>query len=192
MTVTGKKRLIIPLTGIVLLVIVAIGGYSYVDHLLNTKLTVENIKIDQAAALKLNLIDQISKKNGLTEWELKATSATLLKSKDEMVLEDVKVVFHTKDGTLVHLTSDTGTLETKAHNLAFTNNVTVRYQGYTLTSDKLQYDKKQHIIHTDSRARLESGQSVIEGDSMVTQLNSNRIIFKGNVKGNFSENLDLP
>ncbi len=192
MTVTGKKKLIFPLAVIVVLVLAGIGGYSYVNHLLNTKVTVEDIKIDQTAALKLNLLDQVSKKNGITEWELKAASATLLKSKDQAVLEDVNVVFHTKDGTLVHLTSDTGTLETQTHNLTFSNNVTVRYQGYTLTSDKLQYDKKPHIIHTDSRARLESGQSVIEGDSMITELNSNRIIFKGNVKGNFSENFNLP
>jgi len=192
MTATGKKKLIIPLAGIVVLILVAMGGYSYVNHLLTTPITVENIKIDQDAALKLNLLEQVSKKNGVTEWELKAASATLLKSKDQAVLEDVKVIFHTEDGALVHLRSDTGTLETDTHNLTFTDNVTVRYQGYTLTSDKLQYDKKPHIIHTDSRARLENGQSVIEGDSMITELNKNRIIFKGHVKGNFSEDFDLP
>jgi lipopolysaccharide export system protein LptC len=192
MTPTGKKKWILPLSGLVVLVLAGLIGYTFVNHLMTEPITVEDINIDQTAALKLAVLDQVSKKNGVTEWELKAASATLVKSQNQAVLEDVKVVFHTKDGTLVHLASDRGTLDTQTHNLTFSNNVIVRYQGYTLTSDKLQYDKKPHIIHTDLRTRLEKGQSVIEADSMVTQLNSNRVIFKGNVKGNFSENVDMP
>lgn len=192
MTTAGRQKLILPLAGVLVLIIAGLGIYTYVNHLLTTPIKVEDIKIDAEAALKLNLLNQVSKKNGITEWELKAASATLLKDKDQAVLEDVDVVFHTKDGTLVHLTSDRGTLQTKTHDLVFEKNVIVRYKGYTLTSDKLQYDKKPHIIHTDSHVVLQDGDSVIEGDAMVTELNTNRIVFNGNVKGNFSETFDLP
>ena len=115
-----------------------------------------------------------------------------MKAEDKAILNDVDVKFFTKDNTMVHLTSDRGILQTKTHDLTFLKNVIVRYQTYTLRSETLHYDKKPHIIHTDSRVRIEDGESVIEADAMVTELNENRTIFKGNVKGTFSENINLP
>lgn len=192
MTAVGKKKYILPLTGLLIAIFAGLGIYLYINYLLSTPITIEDIKVDADAALKLNFLEQVSKKNGRTEWELKASSATLSKSQEKAVLEDVNVVFHTKDGDVVTLTSDRGILMTQTHDITFLKNVKVHYQGYTLTSETLQYDKKPHIIHTDSRVRIEDGESVIEGDSMVTDLNESRTVFKGNVKGRFSENIDLP
>lgn len=192
MTTAGNRKLIVPLAVLLIVMVGGLAAYTLINRFTSEPITVEEIKVDSKAALKLGFLDQVSKKNGITEWELKAASATLLKEKDQAVLEKVKVVFHTEDGTLVRLESDSGILNTKTHDLAFQDNVTVRYQGYTLRSDKLQYDKKLHIIHTDSRVVLESGTSVIEGDAMVTELNKNQIVLNGHVKGNFSEHFNLP
>ena len=192
MTSSGKKKLIFSLSGLVILIFIGLGFFYYVNRLLTTPLTIENIEVDSKAALKLNFLEQVSKKNGITEWKLKATSATLMKAEDKAILNDVDVKFFTKDNTMVHLTSDRGILQTKTHDLTFLKNVIVRYQTYTLRSETLHYDKKPHIIHTDSRVRIEDGESVIEADAMVTELNENRTIFKGNVKGTFSENINLP
>ena len=191
MTTAGNKKLILPLAALLILMVGGLGLYSFVNRITSQPITVEEIKVDSKAALKLGLLNQVSKKNGITEWELKAASATLFKERDEAVLEDVNVTFHTDKGTLVYLTSARGTLNTKSHDLIFEDNVTVRYEGYTLRSDKLQYDKKLHIIHTDSRVALEDGNSVIEGDAMVTDLNKAQIVLTGHVKGSFSENFDL-
>jgi len=39
---------------------------------------------------------------------------------------------------------------------------------------------------------LEDRESIIEADSMVTQLSQNKTILKGHVKGKFSEKFNIP
>ncbi|WDP88664.1 MAG: LPS export ABC transporter periplasmic protein LptC [Desulfobacter sp.] len=192
MTGPGKKRYILPLVILLFCIFAGLGIFYYVNRLLTTPVTIEDIDVDSQAALKLNILEQISKKNGVTEWKLKASSATLLREEDKAVLKDVKVEFYTKDATVVHLRADQGTLNTKTHDLTFSSNVVVRHQGYTMRSETLHYDKKPHIIHTDSVVQIEDGESTLVSDAMETRLNQNRIILKGHVKGNFSENFDLP
>ncbi len=192
MSTHGKKRYILPLAGLVFLIFAGLGIYYYVNHLLTTPVTIEDIEVDTQAALKLNILEQVSKKNGITEWKLKAVSATLFKDENKAILEDVDVLFFTKDKTTVHLTADRGKLNTKSHDLSFYDNVVVRYQSYTLTSETLHYDKKPHIIRSDSRVLLSDGESTLQADNMETRLNQNQVILKGKVKGQFSENIDLP
>ncbi|MDD9304616.1 MAG: LPS export ABC transporter periplasmic protein LptC [Desulfobacter sp.] len=192
MTGSGKKKFILPLALILGAIFIGLGIFYYVNHLLTTPITIENINVDAKAALKLNVLEQVSKKNGITEWKLKASSATLLKDEQKAILKDVDVTFYTKEKTIVHLTANQGVLNTKTHDLSFTENVIVRYQAYTMKSETLHYDKEPHIIHTDSGVVIDDGQSVLEADAMVTKLNQNLIFLKGRVKGNFSEKFDLP
>ncbi|HCY88109.1 MAG TPA: LPS export ABC transporter periplasmic protein LptC [Desulfobacteraceae bacterium] len=192
MTAYGKKKLILPLVILTVCLFAGLGIFYYANRLLSTPVTIENIEVDTRAALKLNLLEQVSKKNGITEWELKATSATLLREEDKAILEDVAVVFYTKTEEKVHLTAEQGVLHTKTHDLTLNTNVVVTSQGRTLRSETLHYGKKEHIIHTDSRVLIEDGESTLEADTMRIELNDNRIILKGKVKGYFSEAIDLP
>ncbi|MCW8799784.1 MAG: LPS export ABC transporter periplasmic protein LptC [Desulfobacter sp.] len=189
MSSVGKKNLIRPLILFLGLILAALGAYYYINHLLTTPITLENIEIDDKAALKLNALEQISKKNGITEWKLKAASATLLKDQNKAVLKDVNIIFYTKQNTQVHLTSNLGELDTKTHDMTFSNNVILRHQHYTLTSETLHYAKKPHIIRSDSRVKIDDEDSVIEADSMEVLLNQDMIILKGHVEGHFSETI---
>ena len=188
MSSVGKKRLILPLILVVGIIIAGLGIYYYINHLLTTPIELENIEVDDKAALKLNALEQISKKNGITEWKLKASSATLLKDQNKAVLKDVDIIFYTKENTQVHLTADEGELNTKTHDMSFSKHVMIRYQRYTLTSETLHYAKKTHIIRSDSRVTVDDGASMIEADSMEILLNQDLIILKGHVEGQFSEN----
>ncbi len=192
MNKSGRKKLILPLIGLLICILIGVGIFFYANTLLNTPITIKEINIDSEAALKLNVLEQISKKNGITEWKLKAASATLLKKEDKAILEEVDVIFYTKNNTTVHLTSDRGTLNTKTHDMSFLGNVIVLYETYTLRTDKLHYVKKPHIIRSDAHVTLEDRESVIEADSMLTQLNLNRTTLEGHVKGKFSENFNIP
>jgi len=188
MSSVGKKNLILPLALLLGLIIAGVGAYYYINHLLTTPIKLENIEVDDKAALKLNILEQISKKNGITEWKLKASSATLLKDRSTAVLKDVDIVFYTKQNTQVLLTAARGELDTKTHDMIFSGNFIVRYQHYTLTSETLHYAKKPHIIRSDSRVTINDGNSVIKADRMEILLNQNLIILEGHVKGQFSEN----
>lgn len=188
MSSVGKKKLILPLVLLIGLILAGIGAYYYINHLLTTPITLEKIEVDDKAALKLNVLEQISKKNGITEWKLKASSATLLKDRNKAVLKDVSIIFYTKQNTQVHLTANSGELDTRTHDMTFSKNVILRYQRYTLTSETLHYAKKPHIIRSDARVTVDDEDSVIEADSMEILLNQDLIILKGHVEGQFSEN----
>jgi len=188
MSSIGKKKLILPLLLLLGFIIAGLGAYYYINYLLTTPITLEEIEVDDTAALKLNLIEQISKKNGITEWKLKASSATLLKDRNKAVLKDVNIIFYTKQNTQVHLTASSGELDTKTHDITFSKNVIIRYQRYTLRSETLHYAKKPHIIRSDSRITVNDEDSVIKSDSMEILLGQDLIILKGHVEGQFSEN----
>jgi LPS export ABC transporter protein LptC len=191
MTQRSKKRFTWPLMGLLLLIILIIWGFLYFDKITSIPIKIDNIKIDTKAALKLNILNQISKKNGITEWELTASSATLLKKENRAELEDVSIFFYTKDNKKVHLKSKRGVLNTKTHDMVFSDDVIVTFETSVLRTDKLQYKKKEHIIHTDLHITLEKADSIIEADSMTTLLNESTTILEGHVKGNFSENFDI-
>jgi lipopolysaccharide export system protein LptC len=191
MTQTLKPKLTYALIGFLILIIIIISGFFYFDKYLSSPIQINDIKIDTKAALKLNVLKQISKKNGIKEWELKAASATLLKDEDKAVLIDVSIIFFTKNNKKVRLTSKRGTLNTTTHDMVFSDNVIVKYETSVLRTDKLHYNKKDHIIYSDTHVRLEKKDSVIEADSMTTRLNDNMTILKGHVRGNFSENFKI-
>jgi lipopolysaccharide export system protein LptC len=188
MSSIGKKKLILPLILLLGFIIAGLGAYYYINYLLTTPITLEEIEVDDTAALKLNLIEQISKKNGITEWKLKASSATLLKDRNKAVLKDVNIIFYTKQNTQVHLTASSGELDTQTHDMTFSKNIIIRYQRYTLRSETLHYAKKPHIIRSDSRITVNDEDSVIKSDSMEILLGQDLIILKGHVEGQFSEN----
>ncbi len=192
MSISNKKKLLYPFIGLLICSLMGVGIYFYVNSILDTPLTIKDISVDSGAALKLNVLEQVSKKNGITEWKLKASSATLLKKENKAILKDVDVIFYTRQKTKIHLTSDEGILNTRTHDMRFLKNVIVRHETYTLRTDQLHYEKKPHIIRSNVHVTLEDRKSVIEADSMVTRLNQNQTILKGHVKGKFSENFNIP
>lgn len=189
---SARQTVIGAFAGGLVLILACLGFYLYLGQTPGEIREIEDIHIDSKAAFKLNALEQISKKNGITEWELKAASATLMKEENLAILKAVDVTFYTRDQKKIFLSSDKGTLNTKNHDITFLENVLVRYETYVLKTDKLQYDKKAHIIRSDAKVTLEDSASVITADSMVTELNENRTTLKGHVKGNFSEPSKIP
>ena len=186
-----KQKFTFLLIGLLIVMIVAALGFLLFDKLLSGNLKVNDIKIDSTAALKLNLLKQISKKNGVTEWELTAKSASLLKDQEKAVLEEVSVFFFAKEQKKVEMTSNTGILNIKTNDMTFSDNVVVTYVTAILRTDKLHYDRKGHIIRSDAHVRLEKNGSFIEADSMIIYLNDNRIIFEGHILGSFNEKFNI-
>ncbi len=183
----ARQKLVIFLGGLMAAVLASLGLFFFLNTPVVDLTRIKDVEIDSKAALKLDTLKQISKKNGITEWELKASSATLLREENKAVLKAVNVTFFTRDKKKIYLYSDNGILNTKTHDMTFLDNVLVRHETHVLKTDKLHYEKKTHIIRSDVRIRLEDNHSVIRADSMVIELNKNQTILKGHVKGRFSE-----
>lgn len=155
------------------------------------KVSMENVSIDSSADIKLDGMEQISKKHGITEWALKASSARLFKKENKAVLSDVDIVFYLEDKSEVHLASLSGTMDTQSHDMTFSGNVVVTYKDSVLETDKLHYDKKKHILYSNVQVELTKGESVIIADTMRTDLNENTTTLEGNVKGKFIEDIHI-
>ncbi len=153
--------------------------------------SMNDVAIDSSADIKLDGMEQISKKHGITEWKLQASTARLMKKEHKAVLSDVDIVFYMEDKTEVHLTSRTGTMDTKTHDMTFSGTVVVTHKDAVLETDKLHYDKKKHILYSNVKVELTKGDSVIVGDAMRTDLNENTTTLTGNVKGKFSETINM-
>ncbi len=163
----------------------------YVEKITSGKAVLDNIKIDAKAALTLSRMHQTSSKNGIKEWTLEAASAKLLKEENLAVMEDVTLVFYLAGNQRVALTSKQGSLDTKQHDMTFSGEVTVTHTDYILTTDKLHYEKKRHILYSNGTVVIKGKNSTIEADSFHTDLNRKKAVLMGNVKGKFSETLDF-
>ncbi|NCU32894.1 MAG: hypothetical protein EOM23_08190, partial [Candidatus Moranbacteria bacterium] len=82
------------------------GAVFFFHGMMTGPLQITDLHVDSEAALKLDAMKQVSKKNGITEWELEAATATLAKERNQAVLTRVRVLFHTRKGDTVFLTSD--------------------------------------------------------------------------------------
>jgi lipopolysaccharide export system protein LptC len=196
-TVSGMNRFFFRKPKVLILLFLAViavsAGAGFVIHrMMTVPRQISDLHIDSEAALKINAMKQISKKNGITEWELEAATATLAKERNQAILTRVRVTFHTRDKDTVLLTSDHGVLNTQTHDIDFTGNVVVKHRTYTLKTDKLQYNKKAHIIHADTKVRLDYADASMEADTMEIRINDNEVILQGHVKGQFSDNFYLP
>ena len=151
----------------------------------------ETLHIDSGAALVLNQMHQTSFKDGIKEWSLDAASARLLKEGDIAEMNDVTAVFLTKDNIKARVTSKTGILNTATHDMTLSGKVEVHYGEMVLTTDKLQYDKKRHIIYSTKAVTILGENSRLAADALEVDLAGGRVVLTGNVKGVFSENFSF-
>ncbi len=189
-----KKKAVLVKTLLVVLLLSIIAGLALVYHLKGIRsgsIAVNHIKVDASAELVMNTMKQTSSRNGIKEWELEASSARLLKKNNKAEMENVKVSFFLENNDTVVLTSQKGVLDTDKKDMTFTGHVVVTLNDNILKTDKLHYEKKRHIIYTDSPVTLENNDAVIYGNFLVTDLNDNCTTIKGDVKGFFSERFNF-
>ncbi len=187
-----QKKLKIILVLILVLIVSGLCATYFYKKFSSRTILIKKLKIDSKAALVLNSMHQTSTKNGIKEWTLDASSAKLLRDKNKAVLEDVSIVFFMKQSQKIFLSSKHGTLNTKTHDMTFSDHVNAKFNGYTLQTHTLHYNEKRHIIYTMDHVRINDGHdSVIDGDSLTIDINKSKTVIKGNVKGVFSEKSDL-
>ena len=185
----GRFRL--PLILSLIVIVLGLAGLYGYEQIRSGKRTIEAVHIDSSASVVLNGMHQTSSRNGIKEWTLDAASARLLKDENLAVMESIRVAFFMEGGKEIRLTSDTGALDTRTHDMTFSGNVTVTHADFRLLTDKLQYEKKRHIMFSTTRLTITDSESTITADSFETDLAKGVTVFKGNVRGQFSETFDL-
>ncbi len=184
----GRNRLLFTLAIIMGCVVAALFSLYLVNRITSKEQVVKNIDIDSKTLIALGAMRQTSTRNGIKEWTLDAASARILKEKHLAVLEDVSVHFFLTNGGEIHLTSRTGSIDTEAQDMTFSDTVVVRHQDRRLETDRLQYEKKRHIIYSTTPVVLTTPQARLTADQLTVNLNPRVMQLMGNFEGFFSEN----
>ncbi len=133
-------------------------------------------------------IHQTATKDGKIEWELDAESAHLEAQSGRMILNSPVIDFYMEDGTKVHLTAETGVLDTHSNDVQVSGNVLLKNDRYTLTAQELAYDHTDRTLQSDRPVFIKSNAFNLRADTMTYNLKDNLAQFDGRVEGILSEN----
>jgi len=147
--------------------------------------------MQSAAKMSLGKVHHIATRDGVIEWSLDAGSARLLDQKKQLILDDLSIVFYMKDGKEAYLTAKKGFLHTDSNDIEVTGNVVVRNNNYVLKTEKLNYEHTRRILFSNVYVGISSDSAKLKADSIYFDLNTKKIMLEGNVKGIFSENINL-
>jgi len=147
--------------------------------------------IQSAAKMSLGKVHHTATRDGVIEWSLDASSARLLDEKKQLILDDLSVVFYMKDGEEAHLTAAKGFLHTDSNDIEVAGNVVVKNNDYVLKTEKLNYEHTSRTLFSTIPVEISSDSEKLTADSISFDLDTKKAMLEGNVKGAFSENINL-
>lgn len=181
------KVLLISIIFVILGIIIAVfAGYR---HVLDKPETLISLVQDEAN-IAMHRIRQTATRDGLREWSLEAESGRFVESRQEAILENLSVTFFMENDNEIYLTADQGILRTDTNNIEVRGNVIVRNQSLRLETEKLRYDHGKRAFSSDLPVKIIDNSFKLMADSLVFDLNTNKALLEGNVKGAFSEDFD--
>ncbi len=123
----------------------------------------------------------VEKKNGKVLWEMEATNISVEKTTGQVVLLDVRAVFHREDGTKLNVVAKNGQFDSKTKNLQLVGDVVASStDGAKLTADAASWQQKEELIMVKGKARLEKPDIVATADEMQTDRALEKIRLSGN------------
>jgi lipopolysaccharide export system protein LptC len=183
----GRNKLLFILAVIMGCVVAALFSLYLVNRITSKEQVIKNVGIDSKTLIALGAMRQTSTRNGIKEWTLDAASARILKEKHLGVLEEVSIHFFLTNGEEIHLTSRSGTIDTEQQDMTFSDTVVVRHCDQRLETDRLQYEKKRHIIYSMTPVIITTPQARLTADQLTVDLNEHIVHLKGNFEGFFSQ-----
>ncbi len=143
------------------------------------------------ADLSIGAVHQIATRNGQKQWRLDADSAHYLDSEKRVMLNDISMTFFMENQREVLLTARQGVLMTATKDVVVDGSVVLSGDGARLTTEKLSYAHENSMISADSPVNITGDAFRLSAETMVLDLNRDRVEFVGNVIGHFSDDLSL-
>lgn len=188
---THQKKLKFFLISIIFLTFgVILTVFLQYRHVLEKNDTLVSI-VQSKANVSIGSAHQTATQNGRKEWSLDAASADYMDKKKQAIFKDLSVIFFLKDKTEVYLTANRGILKTDSNDMEIHGNVVVKNTSYKLRCENLYYAHKKRIIFSKVPVNITGDSFELVADSMSLNLNTNRTLFEGKVKGVFSGGITL-
>ena len=147
--------------------------------------------VQNQANISLGKVHQTATRNGVKEWTLDARSAHVIHAKKQAIFQDLSITFFLKNNSKVYLTSNQGILHTDSNDIEVSGNVVVQNKSYRLKTEILHYKHKERVLFSEVPVNIISQTARITGDSMSHDLDANKTMLKGNIKGSFGDNIIL-
>ena len=188
---TYQKKLKVFLISLIFLtfgvIIIAFLQYRHVLEKNDTPVSTEQSQ----ANISIGKAHQTATRNGRKEWSLEAASADYMNENNQAIFKDLSVTFYLKDETKVYITANQGVLKTDSNDMEIYGNVVVRNKDYKLRCENLYYKHDQRIIFSKVPVNITGDSFELVADSMSLNLNTNKALFEGKVKGIFSDQFTL-
>ena len=147
--------------------------------------------IQPGVDMAIDDIHQTSTRDGKKEWQLDAATAHYLEAEKKIRLDRLTMTFFVDNQPPIHLSADSGTLETETRNVMVTGHVVLKNEESRLLANELRYRHEKQFIFAQSPVEIIGNGYQLNADSMTLELDKKRAVFKGNVKGTFSADLSL-
>ena len=176
------------LIGVIVVIALGVVGVfiAYRKIMENPVAAIVNM-VPEGEEIVLGKVQHTATRDGRTEWELEAASAEIKEAEKQMILKDLKVVFYLKDNRKVHLRADTGVQQTETNNIEVSGQVVVKDEQYQLNTEQLYYDHKTHRLSSTLPVEITGRKGTLMANSMEYDIDSDKTLFEGNVKGIFRD-----
>ena len=148
---------------------------------------IESIPLE--ANLTISKIHQTATRDGNKEWRLDAETAQFFNARKQLVLDTIDMEFYMKNDRQIYLSADRGTLTTETKDVVVSGNIEVQSEQNRLKTTELHYNHMEKLLYGDNPVEILGQAYNLEADRMSFDLKANRVVFEGNVKGYFSEDL---
>ncbi|MGQ9644947.1 MAG: LPS export ABC transporter periplasmic protein LptC [Thermodesulfobacteriota bacterium] len=119
------------------------------------------------ADMALERIKLVEDKQGKKTWELDAKAVRQYQPQNVILLEDVKVSFHTKEGRSFILSGDTGKVYQDSRNMELVGNVLLTSSdGYRLTTHSIFYQHEKREVTTSDPVEIDGQEIQVVGRGM--------------------------
>lgn len=175
-------------------IIIAIGIVVSVfagHRIVSNKHEVLTSAIQSKAKISINKFHQTATKNGIDQWDLDAKSAHLIESGKKVRFEEPVITFFLKDNKKVHLTANHGILKVDSNDMEITGNIAVKNEHYLLKTEKLYYSHNKRMIYSTFPVTISGDSLTFTANSISFDLKKNTTRLEGDVKGIFSETVQL-
>ena len=185
-----KKLKLILLSAIVSALVVILAVFVTQRHSIEKKGDVVS-DIRSKANISIGKAHQTAIRNGIKEWNLDAASINYMVEKNQAIFRDLSVTFYLKDKSQVYLTANKGILNIDSNDMEIFGNVVVKSTTYRLKTENLFYRHNRRIIFSKVPVTVIGDAFELAADSMSLNLNTNKTMFEGKVKGTLREVIKL-
>lgn len=193
--VVQKKRKPKTLRIVLVLIIFSIIGIVTVVYINYRKLLQNPEKlitvIKPGVDMTIDDIHQTATRNGRKEWQLDATSAHYIDAEKKVRLDNIDMLFFLESQQQVHLTAQTGILETESQNVSVKGRVELENEDARLQTEELTYQHEKRFISAESTVTITGETFELSAESMTLDLEKGRAVLKGNVQGTIYDDIAL-